>query len=464
MDIGKHWQTIIESVQDGVIIVDSGGNIMAANTTALLMTGYKKEEFLGKSCRILNCTGCKIVGKGPGKEWCGLFSRGLIRDKKCFISHKDHRSVQILKSATVFYDDNGDIVGAVETLKDVSDNIKFENELISLKKTYLLEDGFHGIVGKSPVMQSLFELIENVALTETPVMILGDSGTGKELVARAVHETGPRKDKPFIKVNCASLNESLLESELFGHVKGAYTGANRNRIGRFEAAHGGSIFLDEIGDIPMATQVKLLRVLEEKKIEKVGDNVSIDVDVRIITATNRNLEQLIQENVFREDLFFRINVFPIRCPSLVHRLDDIPLIAQHFINVNARKTGKNILGFTPEAMRQMMTYHWPGNVRELRNAVEYAFVLCNGSSVGPEHLPERVTVGPGPGKRSVRECREVLAESRADQAVDERKQLIQALKVAKGNQSRAARAIGVSRVTIWKRIKKYGIDLQRDLD
>ena len=464
MDIGKYWQTIIDSVQDGVIVVDPGGNIMAANTTALLMTGYNKEELTGKSCRILNCTGCKIVGKGAGKEWCGLFSRGLIRDKKCSITHKNHRSLQILKSATVFYDDNGDIVGAVETLKDVSDNIKFENELIFLKKTYLLDDGFHGIMGKSPVMQSLFELIENVALTETPVMILGESGTGKELVARAVHETGPRKNKPFIKVNCASLNESLLESELFGHVKGAYTGANRNRIGRFEAAHGGSIFLDEIGDIPMATQVKLLRVLEEKKIEKVGDNVSIDVDVRIITATNRNLEQLIQEKLFREDLFFRINVFPIRCPSLVRRLDDIPLIAQHFVNVNARKTKKNILGFTPEAMRLMMAYSWPGNVRELRNAVEYAFVLCNGSSVGPEHLPERVNVCTDPTNKTSRECMEIPMTPQVDKFVDEKNQLIHTLKTANGNQSRAALAIGVSRVTIWKRIKKYGIDLQRDLD
>jgi len=464
VDIGKYWQTIIESVQDGVIIVDPGGNIVAANTTALLMTGYKKEEVTGKSCRILNCTGCKIVGKGTGKEWCGLFFRGLIRDKKCSITHKNHRSVQILKSATVFYDDNGEIVGAVETLKDISDNVKFENELISLKKTYLLEDGFHGIVGRSPVMQSLFELIENVALTETPVMILGDSGTGKELVARALHETGSRKDKPFIKVNCASLNESLLESELFGHVKGAYTGANRNRIGRFEAAHGGSIFLDEIGDIPMSTQVKLLRVLEEKKIEKVGDNISIDVDVRIITATNRNLEQLIQEKAFREDLFFRINVFPIRCPSLVRRLDDIPLIAQHFVNVNARKTKKNILGFTPEAMRLMMAYNWPGNVRELRNAVEYAFVLCNGSSVGPEHLPERVNACTAPINKTSRECMGIPMIPPVDKFVDEKNQLIHALKTANGNQSRAALVIGVSRVTIWKRIKKYGIDLQQDLD
>ena len=352
--------------------------------------------------------------------------------------------------------------GPLKTLKDISDNIKYENELLSLKKTYLLDDGFHGIVGRSPAMQSLFELIEHVAVTQTPVMILGDSGTGKELVARAVHETGARKNKPFIKVNCAALNESLLESELFGHVKGAYTGADRNRIGRFEAAHGGSIFLDEIGDIPMPIQVKLLRVLEEKKIEKVGDNVSIDVDVRIITATNRNLEKLIEEKKFREDLFFRINVFPIHCPSLSTRQEDIPLIAQHFVNVNARKTGKNILGFTPGAMRHLMAYHWPGNVRELRNAVEYSFVLCNSSSIGEEHLPERVMLCDSSGKN----VKAIYMASDLEPAVslqEERAQLIQALKQARGNQSRAARAIGVSRVTVWKRIKKHGIDLKRDL-
>ncbi len=464
MDIGKHWRTIIDSVQDGVVIVDSHGNIVAANTTALLMTGYSEAELTGQSCRILNCTGCKIIGKGEGTQWCGLFSRGLIRDKKCLISHKERRSVQILKSATVFYDDEGDIVGAVETLKDISDNIKYENELIAFKKTYLPDDGFHGIVGRSPGMQSLFELIENVAATQTPVMILGDSGTGKELVARAVHEIGPRKDKPFIKVNCAALNESLLESELFGHVRGAYTGADRNRIGRFEAAHKGSIFLDEIGDIPMSIQVKLLRVLEEKKIEKVGDNVSIDVDVRIITATNRNLEQLIEEKKFREDLFFRINVFPIRCPALSSRLEDIPLMAQHFVNVNAKKTGKNILGFTPGAMRFMMAYHWPGNVRELRNAVEYAFVLCNGSSIGQEHLPERVMACADTKQPENRVCMETLPDTEPALGIeDQRSLLIQALKKARGNQSKTARAIGVSRVTIWKRIKKFGIDLTRDL-
>jgi transcriptional regulator with GAF, ATPase, and Fis domain len=195
------------------------------------------------------------------------------------------------------------------------------------------------------------------------------------MVAKALHETGNRASKPFIKLDCAALSENILESELFGHVKGAYTGADSDRIGRFEAAHKGTIFLDEIGDIPLSVQVKLLRVLEEKMIQRVGANKSIPVDVRIITATNQNLEKLIEEGLFREDLFFRINVFPLTCPPLRQRKDDITLIIQHFISFHAEKTGKNILGFTPEAMRLMVAYRWPGNIRELRNSVEYAFVL-----------------------------------------------------------------------------------------
>jgi len=240
---------------------------------------------------------------------------------------------------------------------------------------YYIDEGFHGIIGKTPVMQNLYEYIESVASLDTPVMILGESGTGKEMVAKALHETGNRASKPFIKVNCAALSENILESELFGHVKGAYTGAETNRIGRFEAAHTGTLFLDEIGDIPLSVQVKLLRVLEEKMIQRVGANQSIPIDVRIITATNKNLEKMIEEGTFREDLFFRVNVFPLTCPPLRQHKDDITLITQHFISLHAEKTGKNILGFTPEAMRLMVAYPWPGNIRELRNSV----CVCSGT-------------------------------------------------------------------------------------
>jgi transcriptional regulator with PAS, ATPase and Fis domain len=303
-------------------------------------------------------------------------------------------------------------------------------------------------------MQRMFELIENVAATEAPVMIQGESGTGKEMVARAVHESSERKKKPFIKVNCAALNENLLESELFGHVKGAFTGADRTRIGRFEAAHQGTVFLDEIGDIPLSTQVKLLRVLEDKRIERVGDHKPIPVDVRIITATNKNLDEMVTDRNFREDLFFRINVFPLYCPSLRDRIEDLPLIVQHFIKRNNTKAGKKILGLTSQALEKLMGYDWPGNVRELRNSIEYAFVLCPGGGISVAHLPPKILM-PAHNRHS---------EYRDDPTfLTEREKLLKILKQVKGNQSEAARFLGVSRVTIWKRIKKYSVNIKEEI-
>ena len=457
MDIGKQWRHIIESVQDGIIIVDDKGVFVAANQTAQLITGYKESELKGESCRILQCNGCEILGKGRGKKWCTLFSHGFIAEKKCIITNKHRRTIPIVKRATVLFNENNEIIGAVETLKDISENINYKNELASIKRMYHIDDGFHGIIGRTPVMQNLYEHIESVASLDTPVMILGKSGTGKEMVAKALHETGHRSSKPFIKVNCAALSENILESELFGHVKGAYTGAENDRVGRFEAAHKGTIFLDEIGDIPLSVQVKLLRVLEEKMIQRVGSNKSIPIDVRIVTATNKELEKLIEENQFREDLFFRINVFPLTCPPLQKRKDDITLLIQHFINLDAKKTGKNILGFTPEAMRLMVAYPWPGNIRELRNTVAYAFVLARGKSIGPEHLPDKITRCKLMDTNPVQYA---ALNNRVKLGFTEKEKLIDALQQSDGNQTKAAKIIGVSRITVWKRIKKYGIQIQ----
>ena len=470
MDIGKQWRHIIESVQDGLIIVDAKGTFIAANHSAQLITGYSEDQLIGRSCRLLNCTGCELKGKGIGKDWCSLFSAGLVRDKKCMITAANKQIIPIVKTATVLFDDNGKIMGAVETLKDISENISYKNELASIKRMYHIDDGFHGIIGRTQVMQNLYEHIESVASLDTPVMILGESGTGKEMVAKALHETGNRAEKPFIKVNCAALSESILESELFGHVKGAYTGADTDRIGRFEAAHKGTIFLDEIGDIPLSVQVKLLRVLEERMIQRVGENKSTPIDVRIITATNKNLEILIDQEKFREDLFFRINVFPMTCPALRFRKDDITLVIQHFISIHVEKTGKNILGFTPEAMRLMVSYPWPGNIRELKNAVEYAFVLAKGKSIRLEHLPEKVlnhrtvlSLSPEKGLDEDRVLESVDTSSQKIAVVvkqSARDELINALKQADGNQTKAAGYLGVSRVTVWKRMKKYNITVK----
>lgn len=452
MDIAKHWKTIVDTLKDGLIVIGPDGSIIAANPAAEHLTGYTADELIGRSCKILNCTGCKIIGKGTGTHWCSLFSEGNVKDKKCLITNKDRRSVHVIKSASVLHDKDGTLIGAVETLTDITEKVRQQQEIVSLRKTFHLDDGYHGILGHSSNMQNLFQLIDNVAQTEAPVLINGQSGTGKELVARAIHKAGQRRNGPFVKVNCAALNENLLESELFGHVKGAYTGADRSRVGRFESAHEGSIFLDEIGDIPLLIQIKLLRVLEEREIERVGDHKPISVDVRIITATNKNLDDLIAQGLFREDLFFRINVFPLYCPSLAERREDIPTIVQSFIQRNTVKGGKKILGLTSEAMEKLMTYSWPGNVRELRNTIEYAFVLCPGGGIGKEHLPPKILQSRQKSKKT---------DSINSDDPMKREQLLQVLKQTDGNQSEAAKILGVSRVTIWSRMKKYGIDLKK---
>ena len=454
MEIARYWKTIVDTLQDGLMVVDPEGRIIAANPAAERVTGYTADELIGKSCRVLNCTGCKIIGKGSGTQWCGLFNRGAIKEKKCLITNKDRHSVHIIKSASVLRNEKGEIIGAVETLTDITEKIRQQQEISNLRKTFHLDEGYHGILGKSPVMLNLFEMIENVAPSDTPVMIQGESGSGKELVARAIHRASGRSDKPYVKVNCAALNENLLESELFGHVKGAYTGADRTRVGRFEAAHQGTIFLDEIGDIPPAIQIKLLRVLEDRKIERVGDNRSIPVDVRVITATHKHLETLIEQGLFREDLYFRINVFPLYCPPLSERREDIPLIAQSFIRRNATSSGKKIIGLTPDALETLTDYAWPGNVRELRNAIEYAFVLCQSGGIGTQHLPHKIVHGTFDPK----------ATCELDPGcVKDREHLVHVLRKAGGNQSKAAKMLGVSRVTVWKRMKKFGIDIKQDV-
>jgi transcriptional regulator with GAF, ATPase, and Fis domain len=256
-----------------------------------------------------------------------------------------------------------------------------------------------------------------------------------------------------VQLNCAALNAALLESELFGHIKGAFTGAYRHRKGRFEAAHGGSIFLDEIGDIPLSVQVKLLRVLENKQIERVGDHRTVEVDVRIISATHQNLVGLIEQQKFREDLYFRINVIPIRIPPLRERREDIPLLVNSFVQRLRVRTGKHITGLTSGALRHLMDHPWPGNVRELKSALEYAFVIAEKGKIDFEHLPATVTELPPVPKRS----------GHSAKAQSERQALIEALRKTGGNQTQAARLLGVNRVTVWNRMRKYGLDLNRVL-
>jgi PAS domain S-box-containing protein len=414
------------------------------------LTGYKSEELVGRPCTLLSCDACETTLTKDAHSWCTLFDKGEVIKKRCSLIKKDGSVLPVLKNASLLKDDEGLPLGAVETLTDISEIERLDQEVHHLSHQIETKAGFHGLVGNSPPMQKIYQVVQKAALSDAPVIIYGESGTGKELVARAIHLMGRRKEAPFIQLNCAALNEALLESELFGHIKGAFTGAYRHRIGRFEAAHEGDLFLDEIADIPLATQVKLLRVLETNQFQRVGDHRPILVDVRIITATNKDLQEMIESKRFREDLFFRINVIPIQLPPLRDRLEDMPLLVNAFVARLRERTGKRITGLSPEAMDRFMSYSWPGNVRELKSALEYAFVIAEKGAIGVEQLPHPLVSQPRRAPSNSKDSEEKIA-------------LIEALRKSDGNQSEAARILGVNRVTVWNRMRKHGIDLRKVL-
>ena len=448
-ELNEYWKTVVDTIQDGIMIVDKAGTIVSANKGLENITGYNQEDIIGKSCSTLNCNKCDAAREKRGNHWCVLFRTGAVKMSRCAIQRADGTYIHVLKNASLFRDKNGEIIGAVETLTDISELLKKDTQIEAFRRELISRDGFHGILGDSTAMHKVFDLITNSARSDAPVIIYGESGTGKELVAAAIHNTGARKRKSYLKVNCAALNESLLESELFGHVKGAYTGAFQNREGRFEAAQGGDIFLDEIGDLPLSTQVKLLRVLEEKVIERVGDNRPVHIDVRIISGTNRNLKKLVESGLFREDLFYRINVIPIVIPSLRERRSDIPLLAESFFRRIRLKNDKSIDAVSNPAMEALMSYSWPGNVRELKSALEYGFVTCNGSVIEPQHLPPDVF------QNNIQISKKEEINLNRDEI--QKTRLIDALEQTGGNQTKAARILGISRITVWNRMKKYGI-------
>jgi PAS domain S-box-containing protein len=475
------WKTVIDTMMDGLVVVDVEGMILSVNLAMEQITGYSREELVGQPCTILKCHTClDSVVLGQKKE-CELFRRGHVQRRKCVMEKKDGTPLTVLKNAAILKNSRGQVVAGVENFTDLSE-VEAKERVIShlrrelshepsydppvkspdmmqlfisrLRRELNMEDGFHGIIGKSPVMVQLFILISSAAQSEAPVVIYGESGTGKELVAAAIHLLSPRRQGPFIKVNSAALNESLLESELFGHVKGAFTGADRTRVGRFEAASGGDIFLDEVGDLPMATQAKLLRVLQEKIIEKVGDHAPIPVNVRVITATNKDLHRLMALGKFREDLYYRIGVIPIHLPPLRERREDIPLLVKAFIDRARRQTRKPLTGISEAALDLLSGHDWPGNVRELINVIEYAFVLCADGPIQPEHLP------PSFHQKSAPQLRE-RRMGRLGRATDERQRLIDAVTEAGGKKSEAARLLGISRVTLWKLLKVHDIQVEK---
>jgi two-component system, NtrC family, response regulator HydG len=448
-DLNLYWKTVVDTIQDAVMIVDKSGKIVSVNKAFEKITLHSCEKVIGKSCALLNCDRCEIARKSTGDHWCRLFRDGSLAMYRCTVLRKDGSHVHVLKNASCLRDKHGEVIGAVETMTDITELIQKDTQIEAFRRQLLAEDGFHGIIGNSAAMQRVFDLVTNAAQSDAPVIIYGESGTGKELVAKAIHESRSSKPCPYVKVNCAALNESLLESEFFGHVKGAFTGAHKDRQGRFEAADGGDIFLDEIGDLPLLTQVKLLRVLEEKVIERVGDHHPIDINVRIISATNRNLKQLVEKGNFRQDLFYRINVIPIHMPALRERVMDIPMLAEHFFHRVRLKSDKKIGSISNNAMKLLMAHTWPGNVRELKSAFEYAFVTCQGDMIQPGDFPPDISEG----------TQTDLPKASASISKDDKKknELIKALKQARGNQSLAADILGISRVTVWNRMKKYGL-------
>lgn len=322
-----------------------------------------------------------------------------------------------------------------------------EEEIRDLQNRLESSEEFFGIVARDRKMQTIFKLIEDVAPTDATVLIESESGTGKELIARAIHEQSSRKDKPFIVIDCSAYPATLLEGELFGHEKGAFTGAVRQKSGRFEQAHGGTVFLDEAGEIPLSAQIKLLRVLQTQKFERLGGEQTLSVDVRVIAATNKNLLDEVKKGLFREDLYYRLNVIPIHLPPLRERRNDIPLLARHFLRRFAAAQGKKIGGFAPEALRILFDYPWPGNVRELENSIEHAVTLTKNGRIEPSHLPSALS-GP-PAQQAFK----------APTIVDHERKLLQATMEECGwNKKEAARRLGISRSTLYEKLKKYRID------
>ncbi len=442
------WKTVVDTMMDGLIVVDADGMIVAVNPATEEITGYSRDELIGSPCTILDCDKCTPRHSDGDGFTCDLFKTKQIERRKCNITRKDGLVLPAMKNAAVLVDPDGNVTGGVETLMDLREIVMRDEQIARLSSALKGKDRFHGIIAKSRIMLDVFDLITDAAQSDAPIVIYGESGTGKELVAEAIHSRGKRKRGPFVKVNCAALSESLLESELFGHVKGAYTGADRTRKGRFEQAHKGDIFLDEIGDIPLSMQVKILRALQEKEFERVGDSTPVKVDVRIISATHQDLNEMIHRKEFRDDLFYRLNVIPIHLPPLRQRLGDLPLLLEHFLEENRLKTGKNIISINNEAMEALLAYDWPGNVRELINAIEYAFVVCRKGTVEKTHLPETIV-----GNRGRLAPRTQGVKDRQD----ELERVLQAMRQAAGRKAEAARLLGISRQALWKKMKKLGI-------
>ena len=439
----SNLELVLDNLIDGVMAHTTNRRIFYFNQAAEQITGYHREDILGRDCHDVFqsrfcggtcdfCDGAKVRGKGQHVE----------RSKEV-VFQRPNGEQRLLEmsttSLTSLTNEEGVNVGALISFKDCT-------ELASLKQRLHHHHALGGLVGKDPIMLALFDLIREVSRSDVSVLLQGESGAGKELVANAIHDLGARADKPFVAINCGALPEGLLESELFGHVRGAFTGAVRDKKGRFELAHGGTIFLDEVAELSPAMQVKLLRVLQERIVEPVGGERQIPVDIRVISATHQNLRKIMEKGKFRKDLFYRLCVIPIETPPLRERRLDIPMLAEHFVEFVSRESGRPLLIPSVETIDILTRYHWPGNVRELRNAIEFAYVKCHGDTILPEHLPpeirtfeKKTAATPGPRPKLTRE------------------QIIVALARSDGNKRKAAEYLGVGRATLYRYLSAFNL-------
>jgi len=423
----ENLERILDNLSEGILAHDREKRILFFNRAAEDITGYRREDVVGKDCH-----------EAFGRPFCGdscSFQEGPpdFFEHVCYplnILTTEGESRRVEMSVTGMRDVKGDFVGVLASFKDVT-------ELIGLRKQVGELKSFAGIVGQDPKVLRIYKEIQDLAPSDYPVCIEGETGTGKELVANAIHNESRRAGRPFVPVNCGALPEGLLESELFGHEKGAFTGAIRDKKGRFELADGGTLFLDEVADLPKVVQVKLLRVLQDGTFERVGGEKTISVDVRIISATNRDLRHEMEKGAFRDDLYYRINVVPIHLPPLRERKSDISLLVKHFLD-KAVEEGQKSSGFSEEALNLMAEYAWPGNVRELQSAIRFALVKSRGQIIRPKHLPMEL--------REWKVKRPPRGPARKLDPGSVRK----ALTLSGGNKAKAARFLGVGRATLYR--------------
>jgi PAS domain S-box-containing protein len=436
---GRFFGTILDSVADGVFTVDSQRCITSLNRAAARIVGMSENEALGRQCSDVfhadicerNCALLRTMESG--QEFIDVPARILSRQG---------RSIPISLSTALLRNRDGKVLGAVETFRDLSAIEQLRREV---NNQYTFED----IIAKSRVLRKMFAILPDVAESDTTVLIEGSSGSGKELVARAVHNLSHRRDKPFVPVNCGALPTNLFESELFGYVQGAFTDAKRDKPGRLALAEGGTIFFDEVAELPPATQVKLLRVLQGREYEPLGGVRTLKADVRVVAATNKRLASLVSEGKFRDDLYFRLAVVRLAVPPLSERREDIPYLVDHFVRRFNAKRGKQIAGVTPAVLEILMRHEFGGNVRELENLIEYAFVLCHDRLIDVQHLPDELQPrGQSPSRPGSQRSRLKGAEVEVIRA---------ALRAHRGRLVPTAQELGVSRTTLWRRMSEYGL-------